>query len=64
MNRVRNKVFAPVNKSEAKDTIFRPVMHNEELRDFSIEDKNSNKKIRDKFQNSAYDSSNRAKTNV
>lgn len=49
MNYQKNKAFLPVNNSDAKKTIHRPTVHNEEMYDFSLGRSSVKKKIRDKF---------------
>lgn len=66
MNRIKNKAFLPPNGSEAKDIIYRPTYHNEEMHDFhSAKQMNSQKKrLRDKFQLTGQSSLNQSKTNT
>jgi len=44
MVRIKNKAFLPVNRSEAKEKIFRPTIHNEENYDFELAKKTQREK--------------------
>lgn len=49
MSYQKNNAFLPVNNSEAKKTIHRPTVHNEERYDFLKGSKSGRKKLKDNF---------------